>query len=66
MDGLAIAIALGLSSVQAVRNKYTCYSWNAQDVNKVARYAGYKLAIVDKHGRAVLTFPAPDTEQSAD
>lgn len=65
MDRRQVAAALGLGSTQAVSNKYTRDSWSAADVNKVARYAGYKLAIVDNDGRAVLTFPAPDAEQPA-
>lgn len=66
MAGLAglsrqqIADSLGLARPQAVTNKLGRDSWTAQDVNKIAALAGYKLAFVDDAGRAVLTFPAPE------
>lgn len=55
-----IAQALGLSTAQAVSNKYTRGSFSARDLIKIATACGYKLAFVDDTGRAVISFPAED------
>lgn len=60
-----LADTLGLARPQAITNKIGRDSWTAQDINKIAALAGYKLAFVDDNGHAVLTFPAPDAEQPA-
>lgn len=55
-----MADALGVARPQAVTTKLGRDSWTAQDVNKIAHLAGYRLAIVDDNGRAVLLFDTPE------
>lgn len=58
-----IADTLHFSSSQAVTNKYVRDSFTGQDLTKIAALCGYKLAFVDKEGKAVLTFPTPPDER---
>ncbi len=58
-----LTTALGLGMPQAVTNKYSRDSFTAQDLIKIADVCGYRLAFVDDSGRAVLTFPAPTTNE---
>ena len=53
-----ITVALGLSSKQALSNKYGRDSFTAQDLIKIADCCGVSLAFVDENGKAVITFPA--------
>ena len=57
-----LAQALGLSTPQALSNKYNRDSFTAQDLTRIAQACGVRLAFVDDAGRAVLTFPAPLTD----
>lgn len=58
-----LAQALGLSTPQALSNKYNRGSFTAQDLTRIAQVCGVKLAFVDDTGRAVLTFPAPPADE---
>ena len=57
-----LAQALGLSTPQALSNKYNRGSFSAQDLTRIAQACGVRLAFVDEAGRAVLTFPAPTAD----
>ena len=58
-----LAQALGLSTPQALSNKYNRGSFTAQDLTRIAQACGVRLAFVDDAGRAVLTFPAPPADE---
>lgn len=60
-----LARALGLSTPQALSNKYTRGSFSAQDLTRIAQACGVRLAFVDDSGRAVLTFPAPPADDGS-
>lgn len=57
-----LAQALGLSTPQALSNKYNRGSFTAKDLTKIAQACGVRLAFVDDNGRAVLTFPTPESD----
>ena len=57
-----LAQALGLSTPQALSNKYNRGSFTAQDLTRIAQAGGVRLAFVVDTGRAVRTFPAPPTD----
>lgn len=57
-----VAGVLGLSSEQAVTNKYGRDSFTAQDLIKIADCCGVSLAFVDENGKAVITFPPIEKE----
>ena len=63
VDRAALAVALELSSAQAVTNKYTRDSFTGQDLIKIAAACGVRLAFVDDNGRAVITFPEPPADE---
>lgn len=58
-----LAQALGLSTPQALSNKYNRGSFTAQDLTRIAQACGVRLAFVDDVGRSVLTFPAPPADE---
>lgn len=60
-----LAQALGLSTPQALSNKYNRGSFTAQDLTRIAQACGVRLAFVDGTGRAVLTFPAPPADDGS-
>ena len=60
-----LAQALGLSTPQALSNKYNRGSFTAQDLTRIAQACGVRLAFVDDAGRAVLTFPAPPADDGS-
>ena len=60
-----LAQALGLSTPQALSNKYNRGSFTAQDLTRIAQVCGVRLAFVDDTGRAVLTFPAPPADDGS-
>ncbi|WP_304077483.1 helix-turn-helix domain-containing protein [Phascolarctobacterium succinatutens] len=67
MSSQALADGLGIT-VPAVRNKLSRNSWAVDDLIRLSQACGVRLAFVDDNGRAVLTFPAPesDTNDNAD
>lgn len=60
-----LAQALGLSTPQALSNKYNRGSFTAQDLTRIAQACGVRLAFVDDTGRAVLTFPTPPADDGS-
>lgn len=60
LNRVQLAQALGLATPQALSNKYTRGSFNAQDLIKIANACGYRLAFVGDDGRAVITFDSSD------
>lgn len=60
-----LAQALGLSTPQALSNKYNRGSFTAQDLTRIAQACGVRLAFVDDAGRAVLTFPTPPADDGS-
>ncbi|WP_299824711.1 hypothetical protein [uncultured Phascolarctobacterium sp.] len=65
MSRADLAQALGLSTPQALSNKYNRGSFTAQDLTRIAQACGVRLAFVDDTGRAVLTFPAPPADDGS-
>ncbi len=53
---LDASMALGLSSAQALTNKYGRDSFSAQDLLAVAECAGLQLAFVDQSGKVAVAF----------
>lgn len=64
MSSQALADGLGIT-VPAVRNKLSRNSWAVDDLIKLSQACGVRLAFVDDNGRAVLTFPAPPTDDGS-
>lgn len=46
--------ALGMSSKQSLSNKFTNNRWSAEDLIKVAKYAGCQLAFVLPNGERII------------
>lgn len=57
-----VANALGLSSTQAVTNKYTRDSFSAHDLLKIADCVGLQLAFINSNGKVAIAFPSKKEE----